>query len=470
MKGTRIIAVAAAMVLVAGGFGAFAFHSGGVAECEGCHSMHSGNASALLNDVDASSTCLNCHDNSTGTAPDTGPNGYHISTSTAAFPGQMPLQVTPGGDFGWLKVDFTYTYDPDGTGTRPTEYYTEFGESRGHSIIAQSYGYDVDNNHGATGPGGSFSVTALGCQSCHDPHGKARLEYNGGSFQFSGGPTPTDTLSEPIYTSGSYGSQPKANTFGGTGQASQLAPTGLAVGVYRILYGTASPNKPSNANYGSYPIAYVNSSYNKLETGGPGTAGITRVAYGFTGTNTWGNWCGTCHAAFNVAGGDAAHHPTGASLGGGTLGTRIGAEATNYNAYVSSGVMTGTTANAYNTLVPFESALAGLTPGGLTGLANLRNTLQGANAGSDQVMCLSCHRAHASGFMDTLRYDYGWEFMTYGAEYPGDGNALMTSARSALQKRGRTIAWWQQAYYGRPAASNFGPYDRVLCNKCHAVD
>ena len=55
---------------------AYAFHSGGVAECEGCHTMHNtrgsgkaiplaggvGNgAKYLLQGSDQSSTCLNCH-------------------------------------------------------------------------------------------------------------------------------------------------------------------------------------------------------------------------------------------------------------------------------------------------------------------------------------------------------------------------------------------------------------------------
>ena len=42
----------------------FAFHSGGVAECGGCHSMHSPNpaGTSLLTGSDPSSTCLSCHE------------------------------------------------------------------------------------------------------------------------------------------------------------------------------------------------------------------------------------------------------------------------------------------------------------------------------------------------------------------------------------------------------------------------
>ena len=77
---TKILrmAVAAAFAL---GFGqAYAFHSGGVAECGGCHEMHNAaSASFLLVATDASSTCLSCHEH----AGDTGPSSYHISTAAA---------------------------------------------------------------------------------------------------------------------------------------------------------------------------------------------------------------------------------------------------------------------------------------------------------------------------------------------------------------------------------------------------
>ena len=67
------LAVAAAFAFAFGN--AYAFHSGGVAECEGCHSMHNsfeGSANVtgmpqfqsgpyLLKAQDQAGTCLNCH-------------------------------------------------------------------------------------------------------------------------------------------------------------------------------------------------------------------------------------------------------------------------------------------------------------------------------------------------------------------------------------------------------------------------
>ncbi len=73
-------AVALTAVFLLGGR-AMAFHSGGVAECGGCQSMHSavspdGN---LLIAADSTSTCLSCHMH----VGDTQPASYHIAGAGA---------------------------------------------------------------------------------------------------------------------------------------------------------------------------------------------------------------------------------------------------------------------------------------------------------------------------------------------------------------------------------------------------
>ena len=104
------VAVALLVVLLNGN--AFAFHDGGVAQCEGCHTMHNslgwrkmsvkatvlvGNK-YLLKGSDQSSTCLNCHN-----ATDSAPTDYHISTDESMLAAAPPVERTPGGDFAWLK-------------------------------------------------------------------------------------------------------------------------------------------------------------------------------------------------------------------------------------------------------------------------------------------------------------------------------------------------------------------------------
>ena len=148
---------------------ALGFHSGGVAECGGCHSVHNpkGGGSFLLLGADQSSTCLICHEK----AGDTGPSSYHVSTALADMPtGTPPKQRTPGGDFGWLKKSYTFTIRGGAT--------VEDGASHGHSIVAADYGY-VGDPANVTAPGGTFPSAQLGCTSCHDPHGQYRRNQNG---------------------------------------------------------------------------------------------------------------------------------------------------------------------------------------------------------------------------------------------------------------------------------------------------
>ena len=102
MRPLRSLFVLAAVVALAGFGNAYAFHSGGVAECGGCHSMHSPDPAGtnLLIGPDGSSTCLSCHQQAGLLTP----SSYHISTASADMPlGTAPRQRTPGGDFGWLK-------------------------------------------------------------------------------------------------------------------------------------------------------------------------------------------------------------------------------------------------------------------------------------------------------------------------------------------------------------------------------
>jgi len=90
----------------------------------------------------------------------------------------------------------------------------------------------------------------------------------------------------------------------------------------------------------------------------------------------------------------------------------------------------------------------------------------------DTVMCLSCHRAHASGFDSATRWENEAEFITYvnaanAPAWPGTDNA--PAQGNAQYARGKTMAETQASYYDRPVTV-FGAYQRSLCNKCHAQD
>ncbi len=409
------LAVAAAGLLSIGLAGsAMAFHSGGVADCAGCHSMHTAKAGGkfLLTGTDQSSTCLNCHEDSA----DTGPNSYHISTADANLgPGLSPLQRTPGGDFGWLKKSYTGF----GYGDAPSP--PEYGERHGHNIVAVDKGYAADATH-ATAPGGTFPAANLQCNSCHDPHGKYRRGSTGA----------VTTGGASIIGSGSY-------------DTSTVPIAGQAVGAYRLLAGLGyQSTAASGVTFPGVPVAVAPSTYNRTET-----VTQTRVAYGTkigSGQAPWGQWCSSCHGDMHTSSGKVVH-PTDQNLGSSISGM--------YGRYVKSGNLSGTAATSYLSLVPFAQGAANSSFANLKANAKNDDSALGGPVSTDQVTCLSCHRAHASGFYSMLRWNNDTEFIVSNGVY-GTG-------------MGRTEAEWKAAYYDRDPAK-FATYQRGLCNKCHAKD
>lgn len=405
---------------------AYAFHSGGVGECGGCHSIHSPkpNGRFLLIGTDPSSSCMTCHMQ----PGDTGPNSYHVVTADANMPpGTAPLQRTPGGDFGWLKK--TYHFTVGGT------VYTEPGQSHGHNVVAADFGYKADPDK-PTAPGGTFPSNQLACNSCHDPHGKYRRLRNR-SIVISGA---------PIIGSGSYNNSPNP-------KPSQ------AVGVYRLLAGSGYKTDAAGfIPFPGVPVAVAPSTYNQSEV-----TRQVRVAYGHSSTHSghtsWGEWCATCHEKMHSDGNYV--HAVDESLGS--------HYANIYNKYVNSGnTAGGNAATAYLSLVPFVESTDNYAI--LKTHANNNGTYLGGPRTNDKVSCLSCHRAHASGWEYALRWNMGGEFLTYvdtngAAVWPG----IDTTPTKPEFACGRTSAETKAAYYDRDVRV-FGAYQRVFCNKCHAQD
>ncbi len=151
---------------------------GGVGDCIGCHSMHrteGGTAGAGTDNStsftasDPGSTCLKCHLKVGEIRPDS----HLVATAAEDMPsGVPPAQLSPGGDFGWVKKSFRWgTGGGDGCGS-------SLGERHGHNIVAIDYRFAPDTGR-ITAPGGSFPAARLSCISCHDPHGKYRRFADG---------------------------------------------------------------------------------------------------------------------------------------------------------------------------------------------------------------------------------------------------------------------------------------------------
>jgi predicted CXXCH cytochrome family protein len=432
--------------------GGQAFHAGGVAACDGCHVMHNANGGVaksttgrsgepawnnhtnayLLQGGDQSSTCLICHGANSGQ--------FTLGSATQQFvvatlDNVTPATRSPGGDFAWTRLTF-------GAATNGAQ---SLGASHGHNVAAADFGWDVDSRF-SVAPGGTFTVQGtlptekFACSSCHDPHGRYRMQNGSGGTNgiVFAGPFAGSPATLPIASSGSYGEPPTAN---------------YAVGAYRLLAGQryAPASKPGFAFANNPPVAVAPASYNKNED-----TTETRVNYA-TGMS---EWCQNCHANIHLnsyaSGWAGLRHPagSGATLHAGQYNV--------YNSYISSGRMTGT--NQYTSLVPFEQG-PNITIATLAAQAGA-NTAIVAGATSN-VMCLSCHRAHASAFDSMVRWDQNATFLTNGAT----GQAGFTSGVTT-----RTADVTQAGYYGRgvsaaPAnGTSLGFYQRSLCNKCHGKD
>lgn len=135
-------------------------------------------------------------------------------------------------------------------------------------------------------------------------------------------------------------------------------------------------------------------------------------------------WCGNCHGDFHDEAGGLLEHPSGSTLGG-TIATNYGL----YNGTAQYG--TGNPATSYLAAVPFEDA------------ANTTSSTAGPSAGSI-VMCLTCHRAHASSAMDAGRWDFQVTFLSEDGDESGS--------------------------YEIPDPYADPGNQRSLCNKCHVQD
>jgi hypothetical protein len=322
--------IIAVLIWLGTGTGALAFHSGGAAPCDGCHSMHGTgiirSGPWLMKGTDPSSICLNCH---SGVGA---PNSPNVASPDGSA-------KTPGGDFYWLNKDFAWL-----DGNSP-------GERHGHNIRAMDYGY-IEDTSNAQAPGGTYLSSNLGCNSCHDPHGKVRGTHG------------------PVVDSGSYGGSP---------------PSGTIFGNYRLL-GDAGYNGGNQANGYSFTNDAPVAAQNPLSMFGE--SDTSHVDYG-SGMSAW---CANCHNEIM----NSEHTSTGGFDH--PVNEVLASEYINrYNTYLKTGDLSGIRDTAYLQFVPFERGVADAS------VLNPTSTL-GPDT-SSRIMCLTCHRAHGSAFIYGGRWD-----------------------------------------------------------------
>ncbi|MCM2268487.1 MAG: hypothetical protein NDJ75_00115 [Thermoanaerobaculia bacterium] len=350
----RMLLIAAVAILVAAP--AMAFHDGGVAYCQGCHTMHNSQANAPMNfsvspgvnpgdapvvgtgiavgtgydDLllfpNATDTCLRCHGNNT--------SSYNVFESNPIF---NPADTTSmreyysAGNFAFLLED--NINDGRGGATSPIS-----GMRAGHNIRSGIKGstWDTVNLYP---PGGQAELAnnMIECTSCHDPHGQDsfRILYQQGQI--------VDVAGDDV-------------TFAGTMVADEIS------------YGAVETLTTHNAYHSGYS-----------------------------------EWCGSCHGDFHNSSGNLIH----------PSGEQMTAEIVDkYNAYrgtadcvtvpPSGGAPCGSgdASDAYLPDVPFEDV--NVTTSSTTG----------PTVGSSYVACVSCHRAHATSAADAGRWDFTILFLS----------------------------------------------------------
>ena len=183
-------------------------------------------------------------------------------------------------------------------------------------------------------------------------------------------------------------------------------------GDFRLLYGVG----PIQAGLGTFTAPAPDAA--GLSLFGPGESSSNHTAY----NDGMSAWCGNCHGDFHTLNGNLKH-PSGSALGGGI--------STAYNLYNGTEDTTGGTQDtAYLAEVPFEDA------------AVTTDSTAGPSANS-KVMCLSCHRAHATSAPDAGRWDFNVTFLWEDGHESGS--------------------------YQIPDPYN-STNQRSLCNKCHVKD
>jgi len=339
MKRMLLLVVAVAIITTP----AWAFHDGGVAHCNGCHTMHNSQGNLPMNDPDgsggpqldqghgytdlllyssASDTCLSCHG---------GARSYNVFADVADIDNPNLSDYYSAGNFVFLLED--NINDGHSGSTRPIP-----GQASGHNIKSGIKGSDWDlllTRPPSQDGTGQLSNNNIHCSSCHDPHGtdSFRLLYREGQTVTVGG----DTI-----------------TYGGN-----VIATGISFG-----------GVETDENHNAYVSGYS-------------------------------EWCNTCHTGFHDSYGDLIH-PSGTTLDAEQVTAynryRGTTDCVNKDGWPmgeigGSPCGDGTQADAYLADVPFEDL-------GATTTSTVGPTQ------SSVVACMSCHRAHATSAPDAGRWDF----------------------------------------------------------------
>ena len=392
---------------------AMALASGGlIGDCVNCHTMHNSELGQAVAKMGTTGTitqtpiqnllrldCISCH------VVDPAGASKIAMLGDSAIPQVMHADATgdlAGGNFGYIN--------------------TLSSNRKGHNVVDLFAGGDTNGGTYNTPPGkyrasthtGVFTATTpfdlFTCAGAAGCHGTRSQMLSGSTADWDANATTANTFQGVKRTgiasiSGAHHNSydgSKAAAVNATSEADALHDGQRVADGYRFI--------PGLKGYGNEAARWQNvnaTSHNEyfgdsdgLSVSGCGNCHIeghdgglsSRMAFNSTlkvPENSMSGFCATCHGSFHSAG---DNNGTISNTGGNGTSSAflrhpsdyVIKEAGEYAAY-----------NAYDLTAPVARPLAGLAgPSGLV------------TGGTDMVMCLSCHQAHASQYDAMLRFDY----------------------------------------------------------------
>lgn len=314
-------------------------------KCSNCHSMHDSQDGLFVTATGTNSSLVSI----SRSTPCWDCHGIGSSGNIEPFTGTPQVMHTAQTDLA--GGNFAYV-----TGKKAGV--TGSAKSRGHNVIYTG----VTDNSFSTGtypPGDEFAQSSEGfnnttftCAGKFGCHGDRSISDEAESIQ------------------GAHHSNNSMLTFGSINESLQGSAVGQS---YRYLLGV------KGGEDADWEATVSDSDHNEYK----GAAGGNQSTKTFPGGNTMSGFCNECHGNFHddksSAGGASIwkRHPADISLPG------AGTEYANYTTYDPQ-VPVG------RVFIP-NAPSSSINPEGTT---------------DDIVMCLSCHRAHASPYKDILRWNY----------------------------------------------------------------
>jgi hypothetical protein len=352
------------------------YHAYDGLECYDCHTIHNSADGAyvinggapyarLLSQPTATDVCIQCHIYPASSAF----NAPAVMSIFGTLPGTLAL---PAGDFYWSMI------------------YPERGHNPGKSLGVQSSIMPSDPVL-TTSPGGNYSTEDWDCTSCHDPHNR-----------FGADVAPWRQLRRKV--NGIVHTGEETVAFGVETYGGDQGPT--AAGFEPI-----KSNSRGDIRGGPNETSYVNT----RADGNPIEGANLFQAEGDINKNVYrggfSSFCATCHGDFHGGDGESrsadngqtrvastwVRHPTNVAMN--EAGSKYGI--TTYTAAVTNAQGTSPNPVGYDWKYPLVQPDADFTV-----RRNLASAASPATAlGEARIMCLTCHKAHATKYDNMTRWD-----------------------------------------------------------------